>query len=101
MKEREKQMRSGELIKKIFQRKITNSTADREENQPVSVQASPTVVTSTTVSHPTKATTIREIRSKLFSQIRNGRLVIPEGMSEIPDSLFDGFILGKESCINR
>lgn len=101
MKEREKQMRSGELIKKIFQRKITNSTADREENQPVSVQASPTAVTSTTVSHPAKATTIREIRSELLSQIRNGRLVIPEGMSEIPDSLFDGFILGKESCINR
>lgn len=94
-------MRIRKLFEQIFQRKITNSTAAREENQVVSVQASPTVVTSTTVSHPTKATTIRDIRSKLLSQIRNGRLVIPEGMSEIPDRLFDGFILGKESGVNR
>ena len=27
--------------------------------------------------------------------------MIPEGMSEIPDRLSDGFILGKESGVNR
>lgn len=46
-------MRIGELFVRIFQRKIANSTAAREENQVVSVQTSPTVVTSTAVSHPT------------------------------------------------
>lgn len=41
-----------------------------------------------------------EIRSELLSQIQNGRLVIPDGMSEIPDRLFDVIMIGK-ACANR
>lgn len=48
-----------------------------------------------------EGTRLCDMLSDLLSLVHDGRLVIPDGMSEIPDRLFDGFIHGKESGINR
>lgn len=41
------------------------------------------------------------VRSVLLQRIHKGRLVIPDGLSEIPSGLFDGFACGKENDVNQ
>jgi len=48
-----------------------------------------------------EGTRLCDMLSDLISLVQDGRLVIPDGMSEIPNRLFDGFVHGKESGVNR
>ena len=88
-------MRIRKLFEQIFQRKFSNNTTAQEANQAVSAPASAPVLQNA------EGTTLGDIRSELLSQMQNGHLVIPDGITEIPRCCFDGHVYTKRKDAER
>lgn len=69
----------------------------RKSTTDMTGQASSSVQESTPSQHIQEQPTLADIRNELISLVQNGRLVIPDGLMMIPDSLFDCSVIGKWS----